>query len=137
MDLFLLYHFLTKKKWDARNTRQTWFFQPRGPGQSPPSSMIAATAFPVAIAIAVAVAFTAAAEVSHSPAGCCIDASTSRPLDLASASQNAHRGPVASCPLAPLFPFAPRLPAGCRVICYCAPPPRATFCWAAAPRVHP
>ena len=26
-DLFLLYHFLTKKKWEARNTRQTWFFQ--------------------------------------------------------------------------------------------------------------
>ena len=25
-DLFLLYHFLTKKKMEARTTRQTWFF---------------------------------------------------------------------------------------------------------------
>ncbi len=41
---------------------------------------------------------------------------------------NAHRGSVASCPWAPLFPFAPRLPAGCHLACCRAPPPHITFC---------
>jgi len=39
---------------------------------------------------------------------------------------NAHQGPVASCPLAPLFPFASRSPAGCRIACCRVPPPRIT-----------
>ena len=50
---------------------------------------------------------------------------------------NAHRGSVASCSWVPLFPFASRLPAGCRVACCRVPPPRFTFCCAAASRVHP
>ena len=50
---------------------------------------------------------------------------------------NAHQGSVASCSWVPLFPFAFRLPAGCRVACCRVPPPRFTFCCAAASRVHP
>ena len=50
---------------------------------------------------------------------------------------NAHRGSVASFPRAPLFPFASRSSAGCRVACCCVPPPCFTFCCAAASRVHP
>ena len=30
---------------------------------------------------------------------------------------NAHQDPVASCPLAPLFPFASHSPAGCHIVC--------------------
>jgi hypothetical protein len=44
-------------------------------------------AFPVAIVVAFA--FTAAAVVSCLPAGCCVDASASCPLDSASAYQRA------------------------------------------------
>ena len=68
-----------------------------------------------------------ATAVSRLPAGCRIDASSSCPLDSASASQratSAYRGPVASCPLVPLLPFASRLPAGCCVACCRVPPPR-------------
>jgi hypothetical protein len=60
--------------------------------------------------------FAAAAEVSPLPVGCRVDASASHRLDSASASKRAtlaYRGPVASCPLAPLLPFASRTPAGC------------------------
>jgi hypothetical protein len=41
------------------------------------------------VAIALAVAFAAAAVVSHSTAGCRVDASVSHPLDSASASKRA------------------------------------------------
>jgi hypothetical protein len=41
------------------------------------------------VAIALAVAFAAAAVISRSTAGCCIDASASHPLDSASASKRA------------------------------------------------
>jgi hypothetical protein len=44
---------------------------------------------------------------------------------------------LASCPRAPLFPFASCSPAGCRVACCHVPPPRFTFFCAAASRVHP
>jgi hypothetical protein len=40
---------------------------------------------------------------------------------------NAHRGSIPSCPWAPLFPFAPCLPAGCPVACCRAPLPCITF----------
>ena len=67
------------------------------------------------------------------PAGCCIDASTSHPLNSASASASkratlAYRGPVASCPLESLLPFASRTPAGCCIAICCVPRPRVTFC---------
>jgi hypothetical protein len=80
------------------------------------------------------------AVVSCSTAGCHVDASASHPLDSASASKRAtlaYPGPIASCLLGPLLPFASRLPAGCRIACCRAPPPRITFCRAAAARVHP
>ena len=83
---------------------------------SPPVCLL----FAGAIAIAIAVAFAAATAVSCLPAGCRVDVSSSYPLDSASASQRAtpaYRGPVASCTLVPLLPFASRLPAGCRVAC--------------------
>ncbi len=38
---------------------------------------------------------------------------------------NAHRGSIASCPWAPLFPFASCLQAGCCIACCRVPPPRA------------
>ena len=50
---------------------------------------------------------------------------------------NAHWGPVASCPLAPLFLFASRSPAGFWIACCCVTPPRVTFYCAASSRVHP
>lgn len=79
-----------------------------------------ATAFPVTIAVTVA--YAAATVVSHLPAGCCVDASASRPLDFASTSQRAtlaYRGPTASCPLElePLLLFASRSPTGCHIVC--------------------
>jgi hypothetical protein len=66
-------------------------------------------------------------------------ASMPPPLVFSTLSQllNAHRGSVAFCPRAPLFPFASHSPAGCRVVCCRVPPPRFTFCCAAASRVHP
>ena len=66
-------------------------------------------------------------------------ASMPPPLVFSTLSQllNAHRGSVASCPWVPLFLFASHLPAGCRVACCRVPPPRFTFCCAAASRVHP
>jgi hypothetical protein len=73
-------------------------------------------------------------------AGCCVDASTSHPLNSASASKHAttaYRGPIASCLLAPLLPFVSRLPAGCRIACCHVPTPCVPFCYAAAARVHP
>ena len=48
----------------------------------------------------------------------------------------AYQGPVASCPLAPLLPFASRLPAGCRIACCRVPPPRIIFRRAATSRVQ-
>ena len=86
------------------------------------------TAFPVAIVVAFA--FTAAAVVSCLPAGCCVDASASCPLDSASAYQRATLaswGPIASCLLAPLLPFASCLPACCRVACCCVSLPHVSF----------
>ncbi len=77
--------------------------------------------------------------VSRLPAGCRVDAFSSRPLDYASASQratSAYRGPVASCPLAPLLLFATRLPAGCRVTCCRVLPPRIIFQRTATSRVQ-
>ena len=84
--------------------------------------------------------FAAAAEVSPLPVGCRVDASASHRLDSASASKRAtlaYRGPVASCPLAPLLPFASRTPAGCYIACCCVPLPRVTFRRTAAAHVHP
>jgi len=49
----------------------------------------------------------------------------------------AYRGPITSCLLAPLLPFASRLLAGCRIACCHVPPPRITFRCAAAPCIHP
>ena len=49
----------------------------------------------------------------------------------------AYQGPVASCPLVPLLPFASRMPAGCRIACCCVSPPRVTFRRTAAACVHP
>ena len=79
-----------------------------------------ATAFPVTIAVTVT--YAAATVVSHLPAGCCVDASASRPLDFASTSQRAtlaYRGPTASCPLEleHLLLFASRSPTGCHIVC--------------------
>ena len=69
--------------------------QPRGPGQSPPSPVMAARGISRRRGHH---HFTAAAEVSCLPAGCRVDASASRPLDSASTFYT-HRGPVISCPL--------------------------------------
>ncbi len=66
----------------------------------------------------------------------CLHLSSSR-LCLRFSLLNAHRGPVASSPLVPLYPFASRSSAGCHVACCRVPPPRVTFCCAAASRVHP
>ena len=60
-------------------------------------------------------------------------------LDSASASQRAtlaYQGSVASCPLAPLLPFASCLLAGCCVTSCHVPPPHVTFHRAAAARVQ-
>jgi hypothetical protein len=59
-------------------------------------------------------------------AGCRINASTSHPLDSASASKcstSAYQGPVASCTLMPPLLFASCLPAGCCVAPVVAPKP--------------
>ena len=50
---------------------------------------------------------------------------------------NTHRGSVASCPRAPLFPLTSNLPAGCCITCCHVPPPCFTFCCASASRIHP
>ena len=75
--------------------------------------------------------------VSRLPAGCCVDASASRPLDSASAATSAYQRPATSCPLANFFPFAS--------VCWlviasplvASPPPYVAFCHTAASPVHP
>ena len=60
----------------------------------------------MAFSVAIAFSFAAAMVVSCLPACCCVDDSASRPLNSASDATSAYQLPIATCPLAPLFPFA-------------------------------
>ena len=94
----------------------------------------------MAIAVAMAVPFATAAVVSRSPAGCRVNASTSRSLD-SPPSLNVQPQPI-DAP-APLFCWrlSSRLPLLCRLVVVSPlvmlPPPHVTFRRAAASQVHP
>jgi len=89
------------------------------------------------VTIDITFSFATAMVVSRLPAGCCVDASASRPLDSASVATSAYQRPAASCPLANFFPFAS--------VCWLViasplvapPPPYVAFCHTAASPVHP